>query len=155
MKARRYDRVKPGIVGVIMLITMFGQTHTTLGLNVRPREESGAIQSVDFQARRLTINLGCSDKTLTVAWDSWTRFIDGLDSTTVDRLKRGMRIKVYYHSPFFGERYATKILLSNRQNKCPGCQGILSRFAREGKWQHRCSICEQRAFQCPVLHRNG
>lgn len=59
------DRITLGIVGVIMLVTMVAQTYTAFELDVRPREESGTIQSLDFQARRLTINLGCGDKTLT------------------------------------------------------------------------------------------
>jgi hypothetical protein len=38
------------------------------------------------------------------------------------------------------------------EHTCPGCQGMLTSFVREGKWQHKCSICKQRAFSCPVIH---
>ena len=155
MKPRRFERMRGGVLGLIVLVTMFAQPHSMFGLSVRPRDESGAIQSVDFQARRLTINLGCGDKTLTVTWDSWTRFIDGLHFTTVDRLKRGMQIIVYYHSPFFGERYATKILFSNGPSKCPVRERILTSSSREGQGQHRCSGCEQRGFHCRVRHPTG
>jgi hypothetical protein len=41
---------------------------------------------------------------------------------------------------------------NRKQHACPGCQGMLTSFAREGKWQHKCSICKQRAFSCPVVH---
>jgi phage FluMu protein Com len=41
---------------------------------------------------------------------------------------------------------------SVHKHTCPGCQGMLTSFAREGKWQHKCSICKQHAFSCPVLH---
>jgi len=38
------------------------------------------------------------------------------------------------------------------KHSCPGCQGTLTTFTREGKWEHKCSICRQRAFSCPVIH---
>ena len=38
------------------------------------------------------------------------------------------------------------------EDKCPGCQGVLTTFAREGKLKHKCSICAQRPFKCPVFH---
>lgn len=38
------------------------------------------------------------------------------------------------------------------EDKCPGCQGALTTFAREGKLKHKCSICAQLPFKCPVFH---
>ena len=38
------------------------------------------------------------------------------------------------------------------EDKCPGCQGALTTFAREGKLKHKCSICAQKPFKCPVFH---
>jgi hypothetical protein len=38
------------------------------------------------------------------------------------------------------------------KHSCPGCQGTLTTFAREGKWEHKCSICQQHAFSCPIMH---
>ena len=35
---------------------------------------------------------------------------------------------------------------------CPGCKGALTGFVSEGKWQHKCSICKQHVFICPVSH---
>ena len=40
------------------------------------------------------------------------------------------------------------------KHSCPGCQGALTTFTREGKWEHKCSICQQRAFSCPIIHPN-
>lgn len=39
------------------------------------------------------------------------------------------------------------------EHSCPGCQGALTTFFKEGKFQHQCSICEQEPFSCPVAHR--
>jgi hypothetical protein len=38
------------------------------------------------------------------------------------------------------------------EDKCPGCQGAITTFAREGKLKHKCSICSQKPFKCPVFH---
>ncbi len=37
-------------------------------------------------------------------------------------------------------------------HSCPGCQGALTTFFKEGKLKHKCSICEQAPFSCPVAH---
>lgn len=38
------------------------------------------------------------------------------------------------------------------EDKCPGCQGAITTFAREGKLKHKCSICSEKPFKCPVFH---
>jgi len=38
-------------------------------------------------------------------------------------------------------------------HECPGCQGSLTTFFKEGKLQHKCSVCEQMPFTCPFSHR--
>lgn len=37
------------------------------------------------------------------------------------------------------------------EDKCPGCSGVLKTFLTEGKWKHKCSLCAQRPFTCPVM----
>jgi hypothetical protein len=38
------------------------------------------------------------------------------------------------------------------EHRCEGCQGVLMTFFREGKFQHKCSICKETPFTCPVIH---
>ena len=38
------------------------------------------------------------------------------------------------------------------RDTCPGCQGVLETFFREGKWKHKCSICKDSPYTCPVFH---
>lgn len=38
-------------------------------------------------------------------------------------------------------------------HECPGCQGALTTFFKEGRLQHKCSVCEESPFSCPVAHR--
>lgn len=39
------------------------------------------------------------------------------------------------------------------RHSCPGCQGSLVTLFKEGKLKHRCTICEQGPYSCPVAHR--
>lgn len=41
---------------------------------------------------------------------------------------------------------------SVRKHECPRCQGAFTTLARHGKWEHRCSICREGAFSCPIIH---
>jgi len=43
--------------------------------------------------------------------------------------------------------------VTETRHSCPGCQGALTTFFQEGKLRHKCSICEQTPFSCPVAHR--
>ena len=43
--------------------------------------------------------------------------------------------------------------VTETKHSCPGCQGALTTFFKEGKLQHKCSICQQAPFSCPVYHR--
>lgn len=43
--------------------------------------------------------------------------------------------------------------VTETQHSCPGCQGALTTFFKEGKLRHKCSICEQTPFSCPIAHR--
>jgi hypothetical protein len=85
-------------------------TKSVFGITVRPREEFGTIQSIDIGTRRLTVNPAREAKPLTLIWNSQTRFLQDWRFTTVEQLKQGTRVTVYYHSPFFGDRFATKIV---------------------------------------------
>ncbi len=38
------------------------------------------------------------------------------------------------------------------EDKCPGCQGAIVTLFREGKLKHKCSVCSEKPFKCPVFH---
>lgn len=39
------------------------------------------------------------------------------------------------------------------EDRCPGCKGTLKTFFTDGRWKHKCTVCEQKPFTCPVAHR--
>ena len=48
---------------------------------------------------------------LTLVWNSQTRFIEGTRSVTAAEVTKGTAVTVSYHTPFFGKRFATKIVI--------------------------------------------
>lgn len=40
--------------------------------------------------------------------------------------------------------------VTETSHSCPGCQGALVTFFKEGKLRHECSICEQTPFSCSI-----
>jgi hypothetical protein len=42
-----------------------------------------------------------------------------------------------------------------KKHECPGCKGVIATFARQGRWEHRCSICERGTFSCSIVHPTG
>ena len=38
------------------------------------------------------------------------------------------------------------------EDTCPGCQGAIETFFKEGKLKHKCSVCKETPFICPVFH---
>ena len=47
-----------------------------------------------------------------------------------------------------GERYPRTV----SQHQCPGCQGAIQTLFHDGKWKHKCSVCKESPFTCPVIH---
>jgi hypothetical protein len=39
------------------------------------------------------------------------------------------------------------------KHTCPGCQGFVKTFFKEGKLEHKCSVCAQGPFTCPISHK--
>ena len=35
---------------------------------------------------------------------------------------------------------------------CPNCQGAMTTLLKEGKLKHKCSVCKDSPFTCPVFH---
>ncbi|MDQ8195248.1 hypothetical protein QEH59_12485 [Coraliomargarita sp. SDUM461004] len=37
------------------------------------------------------------------------------------------------------------------QHECPGCQGALTTLFQEGKFEHKCSVCETGPYSCELF----
>ncbi|CAN5751022.1 hypothetical protein BH09VER1_BH09VER1_12110 [soil metagenome] len=48
----------------------------------------------------------------------------------------------------YGQLYTETVY----KDSCPGCQGAIKTFFKEGKLQHKCSVCKDAPFTCPIFH---
>ena len=71
----------------------------------------GTIERIDADARILRIKLGGEAPPLTLVWNSRTRFVKGSRFVTATELTKGASVTVWYHTPLFGKRFATKIVI--------------------------------------------
>lgn len=89
-------------------------------LHARPpqsREWRGTVTAVDAARQQITIT-DAQHRRLALRWTERTRFVAGVEFTTVDAVRRGAAVEVRYRSPLFGGPFVTKVaLLSQTKNK--------------------------------------
>ena len=78
------------------------------------RHLSGTIQKVDTQVRELEIRPDDKGPDLTFVWGRLTTFVANGQIADAAILKRGSRVEVRYHRPFFGKPSLTKVTLLPR-----------------------------------------
>ena len=71
----------------------------------------GTVEMINPDARLLRIRLPDGAAPLELFWNSQTRFIEGDRFVTAAELTKGATVTVWYHTPFFGKRFATKIVI--------------------------------------------
>lgn len=105
-----FRKLKTGILLAPLLTIIAGDASAR---PPQPRTESGVVESVDHTTRALRLRRVNGCERLTVVWDRRTRFVAEDRLSTASRLQPGGRARVSYRTPFFGERYATKIVLTD------------------------------------------
>ena len=89
-------------------------TIETIGQDSRSRRDErccGTIGTIDQNARMLRIQREGEAVPLTLVWNSQTRFIEGTRSVTAAEVTKGAAVTVWYHTPFFGKRFAAKVVI--------------------------------------------
>jgi hypothetical protein len=71
----------------------------------------GTIATIDHNARILWIQRPGKAIPLTLVWNRRTIFVEGARFVDATRLKKGTAVTVWYRTPFFGKRFATKIVI--------------------------------------------
>ena len=66
-------------------------------------------------------------------------------------------VAVTVNRPYFGWHgrgyYAgSNIPTTTYRDTCPNCQGAMTTLLKEGKLKHKCSVCKDSPFTCPVFH---
>ena len=82
----------------------------------RAREWCGVLEQLNSEQRSLNVRSSKENKPLEVLWTKDTRFIHNGKFDSSSALK-GTKVCVYYHSPFFGRRFASKVVWENGDSK--------------------------------------
>ena len=85
----------------------------------RARELCGVIQTIDRKNRTLIVQSPKRDRPLKVVWRRDTDFIQDGKLVSADTLKAETRGCVYYHSPFFGKPFVTKVVWTDSRQRSP------------------------------------
>jgi hypothetical protein len=93
------------------LVATFASDSDAWARPPRSRTASAVIESVDHTARALRLRRTKRSEPLTVIWNRRTRFLAGDQLGTALLLQEGEWANVSFHTPLFGERYATRIEL--------------------------------------------
>jgi hypothetical protein len=80
-------------------------------LSPRPRVVNGTIEAIDWTTRTLRIKTHTEARSLTLVWSDRTRFIAGNRGASAAELTRHKPVTIWYLTPFFGERFASRILI--------------------------------------------
>jgi hypothetical protein len=103
----------PKIIGTLLLIAFCFATFNVFAHTPLAREAHGIIQSIDHQKQILTLTYAQAPGPQKLIWKSDTQFMRDLKPVSATELKVGMDVTIYYHSPFFGKPYATKVVWTN------------------------------------------
>lgn len=79
----------------------------------RAREWCGIVEGINYDEQTLTIRSSKKGNALQVLWKKDTRFVRDGKFEPAGALKKGAKVCVYYHSPFFGRPFATKVVWQN------------------------------------------
>jgi hypothetical protein len=104
------QRYLGGLVLALCIAGLAISTNAT-ARTARARIQQGIIQTIEPERHLLRLRAADQTALLTIVWDNRTRFFDNMRSVTDAELKKGMLVTVSYHTPFFGERFATKIVI--------------------------------------------
>lgn len=76
----------------------------------RARELSVTVQSVQLETRTLVVIPTADSTPREYAWTKSTQFVENNRFVDASPLKEGAKAKIYYHTPFFGKPYVSKVV---------------------------------------------
>jgi hypothetical protein len=101
---------------ILLFAIMFLATPNAGAHSPLAREASAIVQTINQDKRILTLNYPQGSGPQVVTWNSDTEFICDGKTVPATELKEGTHATIFYHSPFFGKPFATKITWSTSAN---------------------------------------
>ena len=78
----------------------------------RAREACGVLQNIDAQAFTLTLVQEKGTRPMEVVLRRDTKVLKNWKLASTDALQQGVRVCVFYRSPFFGKPFVTKVIMN-------------------------------------------
>ena len=98
-------------LGIVLCIAFATTAPQASARSHRARVQQGIIQTIDRDALLLRFQPTGQPEVLTIAWNSRTSFVKDTLSVTAAELRKGSLVTISYHTPFFGERFASKVVI--------------------------------------------
>ena len=108
----KYSSISKNI-GKLLLLACCLASFSAVAHAPQAREAHGVIQSIDYQERIFMLTYAQEKGPQKLIWNSDTEFLRDLKPVSATELNEGTHITIYYHSPFFGKPYATKVVWTN------------------------------------------
>jgi hypothetical protein len=108
----RFKTVKAFTVVVVM--AAFLTTQKAEARPPRARQVVAVVQAINCDKRTLSLNYPQGRGPRELIWNSATKFLRDWKFVPAAELKNGTQATVYYHSPFFGKPFATKVVWNAR-----------------------------------------
>jgi hypothetical protein len=76
----------------------------------RARELAVTVQTIQMESRTLVVVAPTENSPREFVWTKITEFFADSHPTTATALKAGMKVTVYYHTPFLGKPYVSRVV---------------------------------------------
>jgi hypothetical protein len=93
------------LIVALCLTAPLAQAHS-----VHATEVEAIVQSIRIEARTLVIISAKTKSPREMVWNKSTSFVEDNHFADATKLRARIHVKLYYHSPFFGKPYLTKVV---------------------------------------------
>ena len=102
-----------GMISALVLAVTFLTTPSAEAHAPRARESQAVVQTINHDKRTLTLSYPQGRGPRELVWHSDTKFLRDWKFVPATELKEGTHATFYYHSPFFGKPFVTKVVWEN------------------------------------------
>ncbi len=100
----------PGLFVALLLAASIVGSSKAFALPRLGRDSAGIVERLDGSAKTFQLRRPKNAPSMTLSWNSRTRFIEGAQFVDAAKLREGVPVSVIYRSPFFGKPFVTKVV---------------------------------------------
>jgi hypothetical protein len=98
------------IIGTFLFILCCLASTDAMPHTIQAREVHAVIQAIDLEKKVLTLNYDQAHGPQKMVWNEDTQFLHDEKPGSATELNEGTHVTLFYHSPFFGKPFATKVI---------------------------------------------